>query len=122
VENGVFLGGAILPGLRMSMKSLFTGTSKLPQVDLHFVESQIGRDTADNIRIGIVNANYFAISGIIDEIKKERGIVYKVIGSGGFVDILNKGKLFDFVDKDLTLKGIALYGERVKNIEKNSTG
>jgi hypothetical protein len=48
--------------------------------------------------------------------------MYKVIGSGGFVDILNKGKLFDFVDKDLTLKGIALYGERVKKIEKNSAG
>lgn len=122
IENGVFLGGAILPGLRMSMKSLFSGTSKLPQVDLHYVESQIGRDTTDNIRIGIVNANYFAISGIINEIKKERGILFKVIGSGGFADILNEKNLFDLVDKDLTLKGIALYGERVKNIEKNSTG
>lgn len=122
VEKGVFLGGAILPGLRMSMKSLFTGTAKLPQVDLHYVESQIGRDTADNIRIGIVNANYFAISGIISEIKRERGTEFKVIGSGGFVDILNKGELFDYIDKDLTLKGIAIYGERVKNIEKNSAG
>ncbi|MFO7881715.1 MAG: type III pantothenate kinase [Kosmotogaceae bacterium] len=122
IENGVFLGGAILPGLRMSMKSLFSGTSKLPQVDLHYVNSQIGRDTPDNIRIGIVNANYFAISGIINEIKKERGISFKVIGSGGFADILNEKNLFDVVDKELTLKGIALYGERVKNVEKNSSG
>ncbi|AKI96853.1 type III pantothenate kinase [Kosmotoga pacifica] len=122
LKEGAFLGGAILPGPPISMKALFSGTAKLPQVELYFVKDPIGRNTADNIRIGIVNATFFGLKNIVDSIKKRYSNEPVVIATGGYAKLfdINEG-FFDTVDTELTLKGILEYCERVRRIEKGTS-
>lgn len=114
VKNGDFVGGCILPGPKTAMKALFSNTAKLPEVDLFFEDHYLGVNTADNIRIGIINGTYFALKGIIESIKSEAGD-FRIIATGGLAKVFfdNKG-LIDCHDPDLTLKGLYGFYRRVK--------
>jgi len=115
VRDGNFVGGCILPGPKTAMKALFSNTAKLPEVDLFFEDHYLGVNTADNIRIGIINGTYFALKGIIDSAKEEAGESC-VIATGGLAKIFYEEKnLINFLDSDLTLKGLYGFYKRVKS-------
>ncbi len=104
-----FLGGVISPGINTMLYSLFSGTAKLPLLDLKIPETAIGRNTEDNIRIGILKGTAYAMNGLIDEIEREIGGEFEVVVTGGqsklVVDLLR----YDHHDPDLTLKGMEWY-------------
>lgn len=123
LKDGAFIGGAILPGPMMAMRALFSKTAKLPEVELFYVDSHIGKNTEDNIRIGVVNGTYYALKAIISKIKEELGGDVPVIATGGNSPMFNiKDGFFDILDSDLTLKGIAVFCERVRRLENNPAG
>ncbi|KUK20473.1 MAG: Type III pantothenate kinase, partial [Pseudothermotoga lettingae] len=70
LKNKSYEGGAILPGLMTAAYSLFEKTAKLPQVDLHVPVNCVGKDTPDNIRIGIVKGTAYALNGLVSDVKK----------------------------------------------------
>ncbi len=116
VNSGNFIGGAILPGLRTSMLSLFSKTAKLPQVELKFIDSTIGKNTSENIQIGVIKTTIFGIETLIDKIKNETKIKYAVMATGGMAKSLKgTSKIFDNYDPYLTLKGIDIYSKLIKN-------
>ncbi|HDP76823.1 MAG TPA: type III pantothenate kinase [Mesotoga infera] len=122
LKEGVFAGGAILPGPATAMSSLFSHTAKLPDVELFFEDHYFGTTTEDNLRIGIVNGTYFALQGIIGNIVKEFEEKPRIIGTGGDVNLfINESGFIEIEDPNLTLRGIRSYYYRVKSIEKNST-
>ncbi len=104
-----YLGGMILPGLKISLKSLFENTALLPEVKLRKPEEFIGRDTRASVLSGIV----YGYAALIDELtKKIRQIVgghARVIGTGGDMKLVGRYcRKIDRIDLDLTLKGLAL--------------
>lgn len=106
-EKNEYLGGLIMPGMKLSMEALARGTAKLPRVEIVRPERLEGKTTADSIQCGLYYSNYHAIRGICGEIKKRYfGGEATVVGTGGFSKIFEKDSLFDRVNQDLVLYGI----------------
>lgn len=99
VRRGEFIGGAIAPGLGLMSQALYDHTALLPKVTPRRVPP-VGRDTVTNIQSGV----YRAVRGLIVEMR--RRVPGPFIGTGSDARLFCD--LFDAIDLDLTLKGIAL--------------
>lgn len=107
LKDGNFIGGIIIPGFQMSMKALFSNTSKIPKIDLIMPHNNIGKNTKDNVQIGIVKNTILGIESIIKNIREETKTKFKIISTGGAaINYLGKSFIFDLYDENLTLKGI----------------
>lgn len=105
--NGEFLGGAIGVGLKSSADALYTGTAKLPKIELAVPKSVIGKTTVANMQSGLVYGYVSMVEGIVARIHKEYGKKLKVIATGGLSEIVaSTSKVIDVVDRTLTLKGL----------------
>jgi type III pantothenate kinase len=78
-----FMGGAIMPGLDIMIKSLTCGTAKLPMVSLSRPRSVTGRDTASAITAGVIHGTAGAVDRIVGEIEKECHTKLRMILTGG---------------------------------------
>lgn len=110
VRDGNFVGGAILPGFRMAMMALFFNTAQLPQVELQIPPYSLGTNTIDNIQIGVLKITILGIERLIEKIKQETGVEFRVISTGGMGKALKgSSHIFETYDPDLTLKGILYF-------------
>lgn len=103
-----FLGGNILPGVRLSMDALESRTAQLPSVEIVAPSSGIGRSTVESIQAGLYWSNVGMVKELVTRITDE---VFSdeppmVIGTGGFAQLFNREKLFDHVVPDLILTGM----------------
>ena len=103
-----FLGGNIVPGLRLSMDALEAKTAQLPSVEIKPVRSSIGRSTVESIQSGLYWSNVGMVKELVQRISDE---VFSetpplVIATGGFCHLFNREKLFDRVAPDLILTGL----------------
>tara|TARA_B100001179_G_scaffold27080_1_gene16595 strand:- start:108 stop:875 length:768 start_codon:yes stop_codon:yes gene_type:complete len=108
-ERAEYLGGAIAPGMIVSADSLYRATSQLRRVELNAPDQAIGRNTTHAIQSGLVFGYSELIKGMISRFKKEIGGEATVIATGGQASIVKDqvGK-FDYIDPDLTLKGLQI--------------
>jgi len=83
-----FLGGAIMPGVRVSHDALIDRTSQLPKIALEKPKKVIGSNTIDCIKSGIIYGNAGAIDGIIDRYREELGEDCTVIATGGLAKVI----------------------------------
>lgn len=112
-ETGAYLGGAIFPGIKISMEALFMKASKLPRVDITRPESAIGRTTVQSMQSGAVRGYVGALTGIITDMKAEMASGVKVIATGGMGRMMAEYcPLIDEVDPNLTLDSMRLIYER----------
>lgn len=107
-KNGNFIGGIIKPGLEMQLKALNIQTSKLPQLKIIHSNKAIGDSTEDAILSGVIRGTACSIDGLLNQCEKELDKPATVIATGGQSEILEEYLIrkFDYVDKNLTLKGI----------------
>ena len=111
-RDGVYLGGAIAPGLRMSAESLFANTSQLRRVDLLVPKTAIGKNTTHAMQSGLVLGNVDLIEGMVKRFQRELGQNAKVIGTGGLVSLIaSETQMFDAVNLDLILLGLRMIYE-----------
>ncbi len=107
-KNRDYLGGTILPGMRLGMESLKTNTAKLMEVDIEVPASYIGRGTRESIQAGLYYGQLGALKEIINGFKRE--IFYDepvlIIGTGGFSQLFKDKALFDVILPDLVLQGL----------------
>lgn len=82
LQNKVYLGGGILPGINMSINALYGNTAKLPRVSFEKPSTVLGRDTVEQIQAGIFFGYVGQIREIITRIKKELPDAF-VIATGG---------------------------------------
>jgi len=103
-----YLGGVILPGLKMSMQALDSGTSKLGSVEIVRKETCLGRTTASSIQSGLYFGHLGALREIMHRIQLEEfeGVRPKVIATGGFATLFGGTGLFDQIVQDLVLRGL----------------
>ncbi|MBQ8297255.1 MAG: type III pantothenate kinase [Ruminococcus sp.] len=102
-----FLGGMIIPGLRVSLDSLTNRTSQLPKISLDPPKKVIGTNTIDCMKSGIIYSNASSIDGIIERIQGELGEECTVISTGGLANtIIPFCKHNIIIDDQLLLKGL----------------
>ncbi|MCC5792576.1 MAG: type III pantothenate kinase [Legionellaceae bacterium] len=105
-----YLGGAIIPGIRLSAEALTNNTAKLPGVEIVRKEKVIGLTTIESIQSGIYYAALGACREIITRIQQEAfaGTEVMVVATGGFSSLFDEMGLFDAHIPDLVLQGIRL--------------
>lgn len=103
-----YLGGVIIPGLRLSMESLEQRTAKLPSVEIVQTKKIVGRTTVESIQSGLYYGHAFSVKGIIAKMIDESfpGESTTVIGTGGFARLFDKENIFDHIEGNLVLKGL----------------
>lgn len=103
-----YLGGAILPGMRLGMEALKANTAKLMEVDIESPMSYIGRTTRESIQSGLYYGQLGALKELIAGFKQNefQGEPTLVIGTGGFSQLYRDKSLFDVILPDLVLQGL----------------
>jgi len=110
-QTGAFIGGAICPGVKISMDALTDRTALLPGLQLDQPKQAIGRNTIDCMRSGIMLGAACMLDGLIQRMEEELGSEATVVVTGGIskfvIPMCRKPMIYD---KDLLLKGlVALY-------------
>ncbi|WP_129410026.1 type III pantothenate kinase [Marinitoga lauensis] len=116
--EGNFIGGAIIPGINTQMMALFSKTAKLPQVELEFLDYSVGKNTIDNIQIGIIKTVVYGIQQLLKDIENEYKKEFKIVITGGIGKSL-KGIIpeFNHYDPYLTLKGLNAFYDLMKGVD-----
>jgi type III pantothenate kinase len=114
--DGAYLGGSIAPGVNLSIDALYTAAAMLPRIAIEPPPnaSVIGKDTVGQMQIGIYWGYVGLIEGLLSRMKAEIAAPVTVIATGGLAPLFQQHSgLFDLVEPDLTLRGIAqLYANR----------
>ena len=112
-----YIGGMIVPGLKVALESLVNRTSQLPRIGLEAPENVIGKNTVDCMKSGILLGNASMLDGLIDRIEEELGYGFKVVATGGLAKtVVPLCKHDIIVDDELLLKGLYLLYK--KNYER----
>ncbi len=114
-QNGDYLGGIISPGVNTSIDALHKHAARLPKVSMDFPMELIGRTTSDSIKSGIFFGTVFMVDGMIEKLKTVLGDNTKIAATGGLaLKIAGRTERIEYVDLDLSLKGIAsIYSKNV---------
>ena len=114
--KGAYKGGIIAPGINLSLDALVNNTAKLPRIAIEAPRgnSVTGRNTEDQMLIGVFWGYVAMMEGLIARLRAEIGRPATVVATGGLALLFDKHTgIFDAVEPDLTLKGLALLAERV---------
>ena len=108
-RDGIYLGGAIAPGINVAAEALFLNTSQLRRVELVAPKSAIGQNTSTALQAGLVLGYAGLVTGLVERFKSELGPEARVIGTGGLATIISKeADVFDDINQDLTLIGLRM--------------
>lgn len=113
-RDGSYLGGAIAAGVGTSLRALAGNAAQLFNVALAMPDTVIGRNTADQLRAGVVTGHLGMLEGMIARTRAELGAEAAVVVTGGYAPLfVGRSPLFDHFDPDLTLSGLCLIYDRV---------
>ena len=106
--NAEFLGGNIIPGVRLAMEALEAKTAQLPSVEIKPMSTAVGRTTVESIQSGLYWSSFGAVKELVQRITAE---VFPdepplVVGTGGFASLFSNTDLFDAIVPDLILVGL----------------
>lgn len=113
--TGAYKGGIIAPGINLSLDALVGNTAKLPRIAIEAprTTSVIGRNTEDQMLIGVFWGYVAMMEGLITKMREEIGRPAKVVATGGLAILFDKHTdVFDCVNFDLTLEGLAILADR----------
>jgi type III pantothenate kinase len=115
--KGTYKGGVIAPGINLSLDALVTAAAKLPRIAIEApaTKSVIGRNTVDQMQIGIYWGYVAMIEGLVARTRAEIGRPSKVIATGGLAVLFEKQTdVFDVIEPDLTIQGLAMLWDRTR--------
>ena len=115
-SSGAYRGGIIAPGINLSLDALVTAAAKLPRIAIEAPDgnlSVIGRTTEDQMHIGIYWGYVAMMEGLVARMKAEIGRPVKVVATGGLATLFDRHtSIFDAIEPDLTIQGLALLYKR----------
>lgn len=117
-SDGAYIGGAIAPGVNLSMEALHMAAAALPHVDVTRPLVAIGTNTVACMQSGVFWGYIGLVEGIVRQIRAERGRPMRVIATGGLASLFDQGfDLFDAVEDDLTMHGLVLIHQHNRELE-----
>ncbi len=112
-RQGEYLGGAIAPGIGISMEALFRETAQLPKVELKKPQRIIGKNTVESIQSGIYFGYVSLVDGMARAFKEQLGTGCRVVATGGLASIMAEASgEIEIVDPLLTLEGLLIIYKR----------
>lgn len=115
-ENRNYLGGMIMPGVKIGLDTLVGKTSQLPQIRLEPPKKLIGTDTVECMRSGVLYGTASSIDGIIDKIERELGRSVTAVATGGLSGaVLPLCEREIIYDDDLLMKGLMIIYNKNKS-------
>jgi len=109
--SGAYKGGIIAPGINLSLDALVSAAAKLPRVAISAPEDEsvVGRTTETQMLIGVYWGYVAMIEGLVARLKAEIGRPVRVVTTGGLAVLFDKNtNVFDVIEPDLTIQGLAL--------------
>ena len=112
-DQGAYMGGAIAPGINLSIEALHQAAARLPRIGIGRPQAVIGRGTVSAMQSGIYWGYIGLIEGLVARIRREINAPCKVVATGGLAPLFSEGtEIFDRIDPDLTLDGLRMLAER----------
>ena len=112
-SEGSYLGGAIIPGIKLSYSALSSGTSLLPNIAIEAPKKCIGTNTVDSMKSGAVYGTAALIDGMIDRMETELGEPVTVVATGGLAGtVVPYCRRKIEYEPALLLKGLAILYEK----------
>ena len=114
-KGSTYLGGCIIPGVRISLEALTSRTAQLPGISLDRPKKVIGKNTVDCMRSGIMYGTAAMLDGMLDRVEEELGFSTTVVATGGmaqFIAPLCRREIR--LEKDLLLKGLNIIYQKNK--------
>lgn len=119
-RKGNYIGGVIMPGIRVSVDSLVSRTAQLQRISLDAPDKVIGKNTINCMKSGVIYGNASCIDGMIDRLADEMGEALsdiKVIATGGLSRVILPECRHNIIqDDELLLKGLKIIYD--KNCDK----
>ncbi len=104
-----YLGGVILPGVKISLNALVEKTAKLPRIEIAKPDTVIGTNTVASMQSGMYYGYAGSVDNIVNKMKAELGEDATVIATGGLARMIAKeAKTIDTIDSGLTLEGLKI--------------
>lgn len=114
-REGAYLGGAIVPGVEVSLDALVRRAAALPRIELEAPRSVIGRSTSESMRSGVVFGYAELTDGLCRRMEAELGGGCTVVATGGLAPLVAPScKEIDAVEPWLTLEGLRVAFERAQ--------
>ena len=113
--TGAYKGGIIAPGINLSLDALVTAAAKLPRIAIESPESAtvIGRTTEEQMHIGIYWGYVAMMEGLVERMQAEIGRPVTIVATGGLATLFDEHTdLFDAIEGDLTIQGLAMLYQR----------
>ena len=108
VKNGIYEGGVIAPGVKLSIKNLSQSTALLPMFNLKNKQKNYGKNTIDALNAGFIWGYEGLINNIINKITLKWKNDYKIILTGGYANLFKKIiKRKTTIDQNITIKGVS---------------
>lgn len=112
--KGEYLGGAICPGVKISLEALYENTAKLPRVDIGKPEHVIGASTVEAMKSGTFYSYVGGVDYIAEKFKTELGEDTKVVATGGLARLISEdSKLIDIVNPNITIDGLNMLYKKI---------
>ncbi len=113
--DNTYIGGVIIPGVKISLDALTSRTAQLPGISLDKPRKVIGKNTVDCMRSGMMYGTAAMIDGLVERMEEELGHSATLIATGGMAQfIIPLCKREIILEKDLLLKGLNLLYKKNK--------
>lgn len=108
-HDGAYIGGAIAPGVNLSLDALHGAAAHLPRIDVTRPPTVLGRNTLHCMQSGIYWGYVGLIEGIATRIAAERGREMRLVATGGLSPLFARGsEMIELVEPDLTMRGLVI--------------
>ncbi|MCP3029675.1 type III pantothenate kinase [Halobacillus sp. A5] len=106
-RNGEYVGGAIAPGINISMEALYAKAAKLPKIEIKSPEQVVGASTVEAMQSGVFYGYVGQVDEVVRRMKETAEAPPTVIATGGLATLIgNESRTIDVIDPYLTLKGL----------------
>lgn len=115
-KDGAFVAAITCPGIKLAANALWSGTAKLPEIEIKKPESILAKDTITSMQAGLVYGYIGQTEYIINKVKEELGVdELRVVATGGLGRIIaDETELIEVYNPDLTLYGLKLIYDKNK--------
>lgn len=119
--EGIYIGGAIAPGIGISAEALVRTAARLYQVELSRPPRVIGKNTIHHMQAGLIFGYTGLVEGLVSRMQHELGSPCQVVATGGLAEVIaGETAIITVVEPFLTLEGLRLiYALNTKGMTGN---